>query len=174
MNNWWSALPWVNRLFLIAPLAIFTLLTIRIISDPVGSAFAHGMSLDSPVGLTNYRAGNGGIFLGFVLITVWCLISTHKHVAGLSFIATIMGAVLGLRAVSAIADATLSDQIRLLIAEAVFLTLSVAGILLEMARRRHLNSSYEMTGSATELRGPELLRDGRRAMAEARANSGEA
>jgi len=139
MTTAWRLVPWLNRLILAAPTAIFVLLTVTIFRDPVRSALDHGMSLISPVGFTNYRSGNGGIFLGFAVITVACLISTRRHMVGLSFVAIMMGVILAVRAASVLVDGTLPQERPLLIAEAVFLALSGAGLALEWARRRRLS-----------------------------------
>jgi hypothetical protein len=136
MNGIWLFVPWVNRVILLAPLAIFILLTVRIITDPVRSATDHGMAFISPVGLTNYRSGNGGIFLGFAIFTLSCLVSTRRALVGLTFVAIMMGVILVLRSISAVVDATVSEQVPLLVAETVFLILSSIGIVLELARRR--------------------------------------
>jgi hypothetical protein len=112
------------------------MLAVRIIADPIRSATDHGMSLDTPVGLTNYRSGNGGLFIALALFTLYCLVSSRRHLVGLTLVATLMGVILVLRGASAAVDATLAEQVRLLLAEAVFLTLSVLGILLERARGR--------------------------------------
>jgi len=141
MAKLWRFVPWLNRLILLAPLVIMTLIGVRIITDPVHSASEHGMSLDSPVGLTNYRSGNGGIFVAFAIFTFTCLLVERRHLIGLSFVALLMGIILGLRGISALADATVRQQMPLLIVEAVFLALSVLGLVLELARRRRLENA---------------------------------
>jgi hypothetical protein len=141
MTTPWRLVPWLNRLILLAPLVIIAVITARIITDPVRSAAEHGMTLDSPVGLTNYRSGNGGIFLAFAIFTISCLVFTRRHLTGLSFLALMMGVVLAVRGVSVVIDGTLREQLSLLVAEAVFLTLSVVGVFLELARRHRLGNS---------------------------------
>jgi hypothetical protein len=137
MKNLWRAVPWLNRVLLLAPTALFTMLAVRIIVSPVQSAVDHGMSIDTPAGLTNFRSGNGGLFLALALFTLYCLVASRRHLVGLTLVATLMGIILVLRGVSAAVDATFPEQIRLLTAEAVFLTLSGIGIALELARQRH-------------------------------------
>jgi hypothetical protein len=148
MKTFWTAVPWINRLILLAPTLLFTLLAGRILADPVHSATEHGMSLDSPVGLTNYRSGNGGLFLALAFFTLSCLASTRRHLVGLSLVATLMGVILVLRAVSAAVDATAAEQVRLLVAEAVFLALCAAGIYLERVRRLRVAPSLVTPASA--------------------------
>jgi hypothetical protein len=155
MRNLWRAVPWLNRAVLLAPTALFTLLAVRIIVSPVQSAVDHGMSLDTPVGLTNFRSGNGGLFLALALFTLYCLVPARRHLIGLTLVATLMGVILVLRGVSAAVDATLPEQMRLLTAEAVFLALSGVGIALELARQRHGGPGWERGArlAGTETRG---------------------
>src|SRR5262245_48839733 len=87
MTRLWRLWAWLNRLILFAPLVMITALTMRMITHPVRSAAEHGMILDSPVGLTNYRSANGGIFLAFAIFTITCLVVTRRHLTGLSFVA---------------------------------------------------------------------------------------
>lgn len=140
MKALWPFVPWLNRLILLAPTVLFVSLTVRIIADPVRSATDHGMSLASPVGVTNYRSGNGGLFLALACFTLYCLVSRRRHLVGLTLLATLMGVILVLRGVSATVDATLPEQVRLLGAEAVFLTLSTLGIVLDTMRSRREGS----------------------------------
>jgi hypothetical protein len=148
MKTVWRFVPWVNRLILLAPAFLFMLLAVRIITDPLRSATDHGMSLDSPVGLTNYRSGNGGLFIALALFTLYCLVSSRRHLVGLTLVATLMGVILVLRGASAAVDATFAEQVRLLVAEAVFLTLSALGIGLERARERFEGSVLTQAVSA--------------------------
>jgi hypothetical protein len=152
MRNLWHAVPWLNRVLLLAPTALFTVLAVRMIVSPAQSAIDHGMSLDSPVGLTNFRSGNGGLFLALALFTLYCLVAWRRHLVGLTLVATLMGVILVVRGVSAAIDATLPEQLRLMIAEAVFLALSGVGIALELARQRQDGREWErgvrLAGSA--------------------------
>lgn len=140
MNGGWRVVPWLNRFIMLGPVLLLTMLTVKIFADPQQFAQNHGMSLISPSGLTNYRAGNGGLFLASALMIFGCLISTRRHLVGLSFLATLMGVVLALRAVCALVDDTLEQESRLLIAEAVFVVLSGVGIALERARRSRIST----------------------------------
>ena len=152
MSTLWRFVPWLNRLVLAAPTMIFVMLTATIFRDPARSASEHGMSLISPIGFTNYRSGNGGIFLGFAVITIACLISTRRHMVGLSFVAIMMGVILAVRGASVMVDGTLFEERPLLIAEAVFLALSCAGLALESARRRRLDDGgLSEPGGASEV-----------------------
>src|SRR5262249_26087129 len=134
-TTFWRSVPWLNRLILLAPLALMMLLTVSILADPVHSAAEHGMSLVSPAGLTNYRSGNGGLFLTVAIFTFYCLLFVRRHLLGLSVIALLTGTILGLRVVSAMVDATVPEQMPLLVVETVLLTLSLAGLFLERGRR---------------------------------------
>jgi hypothetical protein len=136
MSSLWRFAPWLNRLILLLPTALFMILSLHILTDPERSASDHGLSLDTPVGLTNYRSGNGGLLVALALFTLYCLVSERRHLIGLSLVATLMGVILILRGASATIDGTLPQQTRLLVAESVFLALSLAGVWLETTRHR--------------------------------------
>jgi len=127
--------PWLIRFMLLAPALVFSIISVQFIADPVQAA-ASGIAPESSVGLTNLRSGLGGLFLGSACVTGFCLLSARRLLFGLSFVATMLGAVLGVRIVSVVADGTARASLPVLCAEGVFLILSVIGIFLEVWRQR--------------------------------------
>jgi hypothetical protein len=140
MTTRWRLAPWLIRSFLLAPALVFTLISVRFIADPVRAAAASGIALESSLGMTNLRSGIGGLFLGSACVTVFCLLSTRRLLAGLSFVATMIGVVLAVRIGSVLVDDTARANLPVLGAEGVFLILSVVGIVIESRRRRLENA----------------------------------
>jgi hypothetical protein len=132
----WRYEPWLIRFILLAPALVFAFVSVRFLTDPAGAAAAAGITLDSSLGLTNLRSGIGGLFLGSASVTVFCLLSPRRLLAGLGFVATMIGVVLGVRLVSVAADGTMGASLPVLCAEGVFLSLSVLGMFLEVRRGR--------------------------------------
>jgi hypothetical protein len=141
MTNKWRLAPWLLRLFLLPPALIFTVISIRFLADPAGAAGASGITFDSSVGLTNLRSGIGGLFLTAACVTWFCLFSKRRLLAGLGFVATTMGVVLAVRLVSVVIDGTVRASLPVLLAETVFLLLSLTGIFIEFRRRQLENPS---------------------------------
>jgi hypothetical protein len=135
----WRFEPWLIRFILLAPALVFTVISVRFITDPLRAA-ASGFAADSAVGLTNLRSGIGGLFLGSACVIVFCLLSARRLLFGLGFLATMIGVVLGVRIVSVVADGTAGANLPVLGAEGVFLVLSVIGIFLETRRQRLENA----------------------------------
>jgi hypothetical protein len=133
--------PWLSRSVLLAAILVLTLISRKFIADPVGAAEASGISLNSPLGMTNMRASFGAFPLGCAVVALLCLVSPSRRLMGLWFVATIVGVALLVRVFGVIADGTLHASLQVLIAETVLLTLSIAAIAIESARPDHRSPS---------------------------------
>lgn len=128
---------WLTRLILLLPTTIFALIAFRYIANPAAAGAGAGISLDSPLAHTIARVGFGAFPLAFAILTLACLVSTRRLLAGLSLVGTILGIALLVRIFGIIVDGTARESIGLVKAEAVLLALTAVGLLLEFARRRH-------------------------------------
>jgi len=135
-NKWWFV-SWLSRIVLFAATAIFSLIAVKYLADPVGTAAAFKISLGSAAAVTNMRVGFGALPLGFALITVGCLVSARRHVTGLWFVMTILGAATAGRILGIVVDGPAKESLMVLRPEVVLLTLSSVGLALELRRRRH-------------------------------------
>jgi len=136
MEAIWRLAPWFNRCVLLAAATIFTLIGLRYITDPVGAAVATDISLGSALAISTMRVGFGAFPLGCALAALACLLVPRQLRTGLIFVATIFGVALAVRIFAILDDGTLSQSVSLLSAEALFLILSVAGLLVDMGHRR--------------------------------------
>jgi hypothetical protein len=109
---------------------------LRYITDPVHASAQTGVSLGSALAATTTRVGFGAFPLGLAIFTFTCLISTRRLLTGVSLVATVITTAIVVRIVGMIADGPAPESTRLFIPEAVMLTLSVTGMVLETARRR--------------------------------------
>jgi len=139
--NFSKVSPWLSRLIVLAAAALFTMISVKFILDPHGSAAASGLSIASAVGSTNTRAGFGGFPLGFALILVFCLFSLRRLLPALASIAAVSVVILLVRLYGAQQDGTFSQSAHLLAPETVLLVLSLLGILME--RRRLASQIHE-------------------------------
>jgi hypothetical protein len=135
VNKVWRFVPWLNRLVLLAPTVVFSLIAVKYLADPVGTAAAFKISLGSAAAVTNMRVGFGAFPLGFALILMSCLVSARRHLMGLWFVATIIGVATGARLLGIMLDGPASQSLMVLRPEVVLLTLSSVGLVLEMRRR---------------------------------------
>ena len=136
MSNFWRNSQWVSRLILLVPSFIFAMIASRYLIDPVRAASAVGISFDTPLAMTIARVGFGGFPLACAIFTISCLFSARRILTGLSFVSVMMATVLVVRVGGMLADGTSRQNMRLVIAEIVFLALMQTGVFLELNRRR--------------------------------------
>lgn len=133
---------WLSRLVLAAATFVFVAISVKYIGDPVGAAAAFKISLGSPAAITNMRVGFGAFPLGFAIITFSSLISTARHLRGLFFLMTIIGAATAARILGIVVDGPAAESLYVLRPELAMLTLSIVAILLETDRRRALLTDH--------------------------------
>jgi hypothetical protein len=119
-------IPWVSRAVLLAALTVLTLISRKFISHPVEAAAASDMTLGSPLAITNMRASFGAFPLGCAIFVLVCLVTSSLRKTGLIFVALIVGTALVVRIFGIVADGTLAESMRVLIAETVLFSLSLA------------------------------------------------
>jgi hypothetical protein len=119
-------MPWVSRAVLLAALTVLALISRKFISHPVDAAAASDITLGSPLAITNMRASFGAFPLGCALFVLVCLLTSSLRRTGLVFVALIVGTALMVRIFGVVADGTLAESLRVLIAETVLLGLSLA------------------------------------------------
>ena len=119
-------IPWISRAVLFAALTVLALISRKFIGHPVDAAAASDMTLGSPLAITNMRAGFGAFPLGCALFVLVCLVTSGLRRTGLAFVALIVGTALAVRVFGIVADGTLTESLRVLIAETVLLTLSLS------------------------------------------------
>jgi Domain of unknown function (DUF4345) len=127
--------PWISRLVLLAATFILVMIGRKFIGDPAGAADASNMVLGSPLAVTNMRASFGAFPLGCAIFSFLCLFQADRRLTGLLFVAIIIGTALAVRIFGVMADGTLAESLRLIVAESVLLGLSLIAILGESAIR---------------------------------------
>ena len=136
MDIKWRVVPWLSRFVLLAATIIFSLIAVKYLTNPVATAAAFKISLGSPAAVTNMRVGFGAFPLGFALITLGCLVSARRHLAGLWFVMTIIGAATAGRILGIVVDGPAHESLAVLRPEMVLLTLSSVGLGLEVRQRK--------------------------------------
>lgn len=119
-------MPWISRAVLLAALTVLALISRKFIGHPVDAAAASDMTLGSPLAITNMRASFGAFPLGCALFVLVCLVTSSLRRTGLAFVALIVGTALAVRVFGIVADGTLTESLRVLIAETGLLSLSLA------------------------------------------------
>ena len=117
--------PWISRVVLVFALTVLALISRKFISHPVDAAAASDITLGSPLAITNMRASFGAFPLGCALFVAVCLFTSSLRKTGLVFVALIVGTALVVRVFGIVADGTLAESLRVLIAETVLLALSL-------------------------------------------------
>ena len=137
MNKFWKAAPWLSRLMLLPPTAIFALIAGRYLAHPVASAAAQGIVVLPGLGVTIARVGFGGFPLGCAIFLATCLLSERRVITGLTFVAIMISVVLAVRVFGMTADSTVQENLKLVNAEAGLLAVTGFGLFVELSRRAH-------------------------------------
>ena len=132
---------WFDRFVLLAATLIFALIGSRYIADPVGAAATTDISLGSALAISTMRVGFGAFPLGCALVALTCLLSPRRLRTGLSFVAVIFGVALAVRIFAILGDGTLKQSLSLLSAEALLLTLSIVGLVVDIGQQRQGSSA---------------------------------
>jgi len=145
----WRLVPWLSRFVLLGATVIFSLIAEKYLADPVATAATFKISLGSAAAVTNMRVGFGAFPLGFALVTLGCLVSGRRHLMGLWFVMTVIGAATAARLLGLVVDGPAQESLKVLRPELLLLTLSSVGLVLESYRRRQppvLTSQTQATG----------------------------
>ena len=142
MNRFWKAAPWLSRLVLLPPTAIFTLIATRYIAHPVSSAAAQGIVLPPGLGVTIARVGLGGFPLGCSIFLATCLLSQRRLITGLTFVAIMVSVVLAVRVFGMMADSTIQQNLHLVNNEVGLLLVTGFGLFVEWSRRAHFRRAH--------------------------------
>lgn len=121
-----TVVPWTSRAVLLIAFVVLTLIGRKFIGDPVEAASASGITLGSPLAVTNMRASFGAFPLGCALFILVCVLTSGLRRTGLVFVAMIVATALAVRIFGIIADGTLTESMRVTIAESLLLCLSLA------------------------------------------------
>ena len=134
MNKFWRIAPWLTRLMLIPPTAIFTLIASRYLFHPIQTGAGIGLAFNAPVAITIVRVGFGGFPLASAIFTFSCLVSRRRVLTGLGFVAIVMASALCVRVFGMFTDGSVHESMGLVRAEAIMLVTFIAGIFIERSR----------------------------------------
>ncbi len=88
--------------------------------------------------MTTTRIGFGAFPLAFALFLASCLLPTRRILAGLSLALIVASVATVIRAVGISIDGTAAESVRLLHAEVGLVAILLAGLAIELRRRRHV------------------------------------
>jgi hypothetical protein len=138
MTLFWRAAPWFPRLLLLLATALFFVIGLKYLGDPVDKAAADSIILGSVMAISRVRVGFGGFPLALSLILLGCLLSRRQLLTGLAVLATTVAVITAARLVGIAVDGPVEEAVRLLGVEIVLLALSLGSIFLERARLRRV------------------------------------
>jgi len=127
---------WFGRLVLGAAIVLLARIAIGYLVDPVGSVALHHIDLGSAEAVTIMRV-MGGVFLGVALILAGCVVSDHRLLAGLGFLAVLATSITTVRLAGLVLDGPAAFTLRVLWPELALVLLSIAAFFVERHRRRH-------------------------------------
>jgi hypothetical protein len=129
---------WLSRLTLLAMAVIFTSVSLRFLLAPFENAAYLGMlpSTTNPtLGITSIRVGYGIYPLGFVIVSLFSLVTSRCR-PGLFFIVIMMMLLLAARITSAVGGGAMAENSFVLVGECVLLTLSTVSLILDLTSSR--------------------------------------
>ncbi len=136
MKTFRKLAPWVTRLIVVFPTALFFTIGIHNVSHPATAAGARGIVFVSGMGMTVGRVGFGAFPLACGLFLLGCMFSERRLVTALALVATLDSVVLVVRIAGMFADSSIQQNLGLVRAELLLLALTGAGALIELARKR--------------------------------------
>jgi fucose permease len=136
MNGYSRTVVWFNRFVLTAATFVMAMIALRNLRDPIGATVPLDIALKSPSAVTIVRVGFGGFPLGFAVALFACLLATRRLLAGMFLVLSVVGGATIARIQGLMVDGATSYNLNLLRPELAMLALSVAGIVLELRRRR--------------------------------------
>lgn len=151
MEALWKVVPWLSRVLLLLPAALFAFLGVRYFGDPVGATATDSISLASAAAITDMRVV-GSIFLACSLVTLFLLASPERARTGLRFVLTVIGAITLARLYGVVRDGAPASTVAKLRTELILLGVFAAGLTLEtFSRRRHnlLNTDIHRSAAGT-------------------------
>lgn len=124
-----------RRIPLVMFTAIFTMISLRYLVNPVHYAGAAGISFTSSSGITIARVGFAALPLSFAILALFSLFSTRWRLGGLYMVLTVDSVVMAVRILGFQLDHSTASA-RLLIPETFLLILTIVAIRLESVRPR--------------------------------------
>ena len=138
MTLLWRLEPWAARLLLVSAAALFFLIGLRYLSDPVASSATDSIALGSIMAISRVRVGFGGLPLALSLLLFGCVVSPGRLLDGLRVLAIAVGVVAAARLVGIVVDGQATDAVRLLRIEITLLAVSLVFAVVEHARSRKM------------------------------------
>jgi hypothetical protein len=136
MSTFQKVAPWITRLILMVPVALFAAISVHYISHVTTAAGARGIVFVSGMGMTVARVGFGAFPLACGLFLLGCIFFERRLLTALAFVATLDSVVLVVRIASMFADSSVQENMTLIKAEVFLLALTAVGIIIELTRRR--------------------------------------
>jgi hypothetical protein len=136
MKLLWRVAPWAARVLLLSATALFFLIGVRYLSDPIANTAADSITLGSVMAISRVRVGFGGLPLALSLLLFGCVVSPGRLLDGLRVLAITVGVITAARLVGIVLDGQAADAVRLLRIEITLLAVSVAFGVVEHARLR--------------------------------------
>lgn len=131
----WRVVPWLSRAVMFPPALVFTVITLRYLTDPAHAV--SGTSLHTPEAFTDTRV-IGAWMLTLLILLLTFVASKQRLWLGHLQLAIFMGTTLVLRIFGFMHDGTtmaMGNQRPITIVEIVFLTLNIVGLLQQVNLR---------------------------------------
>jgi hypothetical protein len=147
MNTFWKAAPWISKVILLLPTAIFVAISVPPIIHPAAAAAAEGFAFTSSLGPTVFRVHFAGFPLGCAAFLAYCLLSSRRTLTGLICSALVAGIIVTVRIYGMEVDSSAQQSMSLVKDELVLVAVLLVGLAIEMGHRLHMRRTMPIAGA---------------------------
>lgn len=128
----------VNRLVLFGTAALFCMIALRTILDPVGTAASHHITLGAAEAVTVERV-SGAVFLALAVVLAGCAASERRIVVGAALLSVVSATLTAVRLLGLALDGPAAFTLHVLKPEIAITVLAFSGFVLELRRLRAIS-----------------------------------
>jgi hypothetical protein len=134
---------WFSRFVLSGAGILFTMISIRYLSNPVGATSPFKISLGTATAITNVRIGFGAFPLAFAIVLFSCLLKTRRLLTGLYFLGVLISVATIVRIIGVMVDGATTETLKVLRPEILLFCLTAISIVIEYRRRQLHNPDLQ-------------------------------
>ncbi|HUE35849.1 MAG TPA: DUF4345 family protein [Candidatus Acidoferrum sp.] len=134
----WPFTEYMSRMFMMPPTVIFTIISLRFLTNPTHAISPTGLAYSQPDAITDTRV-IGAVFLALAVLVLGVVLSKNLLRQGHVILIVVLGLVLAVRLYGFATDGTsimMGDEWVKTFGEIIFLTLNMVGLVVQTIRRR--------------------------------------
>lgn len=150
MDTFWKAAPWISKIILLLPIAIFLAISLEPIIHAAAAAAVEGFAFTSSLGPTVFRVHFAGFPLGCAAFLAYCLLSSRRTLTGLTCATLVAVIIVAVRIYGVEVDSSAQQSMSLVKHELVLVSILLVGLAIETGQRLNMRGTMP-TASAPSL-----------------------